>query len=190
MDGAVQSRSCGEVERNLAYVALGSNLGDRDAHLAFAVRRLETLPGTSVVARSTVYESAPVGPGSQPDYLNAVVALETRLAPDLLLEGLHGIEAAAGRVRAGAPRWGPRPLDLDLLLYSDRCVETEDLTLPHPRLHERGFVLAPLRELAAELVHPRLGRSIAALAEELDEGDEARPWRTPLPPRIAPGEGE
>ncbi len=128
-----------------AFVALGSNLGDRRAHLRAAV---EGLPG--VVAVSGVYETDPVGgPGGQPPYLNAVVELETDLSPRALLDIGRRLEEAAGRVRAG--RWGPRTLDVDILLVGDLSVDEPDLTVPHPRLRERAFVLVPLHDVAPHL---------------------------------------
>lgn len=132
-----------------AFLALGSNLGDRRARLRDAVAGL---PG--VVAVSGVYETDPVGgPAGQPPYLNAVVELETDLSPPELLEVAHELEAAAGRERA--ERWGPRTLDVDVLLVGDLSVDEPDLVVPHPRMWERPFVLVPLHDLAPELVGDR-----------------------------------
>ena len=133
-----------------AYVALGSNLGDRAAHLQFAVDALAGADGICVVAVSRVYETAPVGGPPQDAYLNAVAAIETERTPHALLELGQGIERDAQRVRN--ERWGPRTLDVDLLLYDDERVNDPDLTLPHPRMWERGFVLAPLRDVAPDRV--------------------------------------
>jgi 2-amino-4-hydroxy-6-hydroxymethyldihydropteridine diphosphokinase len=149
-----------------AYVALGSNLGDREAQLRAAIEALRAPPGSRVVAISTLYETAPVGPPPQGPYLNAVVRLRTQLAPRALLERLLGIEVAAGR-RRGGPRWSARTLDLDLLLYGSLVLDEPGLTIPHPRLHERAFVLEPLCELAPRLVHPRLGTRIDELARRV-----------------------
>jgi 2-amino-4-hydroxy-6-hydroxymethyldihydropteridine diphosphokinase len=133
-----------------AFVALGSNLGDRRAYLRSA---LAFLPG--VVAVSPVYETEPVGgPAGQGAYLNAVVELATDAEPEALLAAAQGAERAARRVRA--ERWGPRTLDVDLLLVGDERRHGPELTLPHPRLYERGFVLVPLADLAPELVEGRL----------------------------------
>jgi 2-amino-4-hydroxy-6-hydroxymethyldihydropteridine diphosphokinase len=153
-----------------AYVAVGTNLGDRWAHLAAAGSALRATPGVEVVGASRVWDTPPMGP-PQPRYLNAVLALETALPARDLLAALRGIEAAAGRTRAG-PRWGPRTLDLDLLLYGDETIAAPDLVVPHPGLASRRFVLAPLAELAPELVVPGLGRAVSELldavpAEEL-----------------------
>jgi 2-amino-4-hydroxy-6-hydroxymethyldihydropteridine diphosphokinase len=129
----------------LAYLGLGSNLGDRRAHLQAAVDGLAATPGITVVAVSPVYETAPVGGPAQDDYLNAVVALDTDLTPRELLTVARRLEAAEHRVRG--ERWGPRTLDVDVLLVGDEVVDDADLVVPHPRLEERAFVLAPLSDL-------------------------------------------
>jgi 2-amino-4-hydroxy-6-hydroxymethyldihydropteridine diphosphokinase len=133
-----------------AYLALGSNLGDRLGFLQGAVAGLAEAPGIEVTAASRVYETAPVGGPEQGPYLNAVVALRTRLSPAELLGLAHLLEDRAGRVRA--ERWGARTLDVDVLLVGDERVDTRDLTVPHPRLWQRGFVLAPLADVAPHLV--------------------------------------
>jgi 2-amino-4-hydroxy-6-hydroxymethyldihydropteridine diphosphokinase len=157
-----------------SYVGLGSNLGDREAFLVGARAALAATPGVSVVAASRLYETEPVGP-PQGRYLNAVVALDTTLAAQALLERLLELEQAAGR-RRGGPRNAPRTLDLDLLLFGDVCIDAPELSLPHPRLHERAFVLVPLAEIAADLVHPRLGVRVSALAERVRDAGDVRPW--------------
>ena len=146
-----------------AFVSLGSNLGDRDAHLRLALAALASTPGVEVVAVSSWYETDPVGPGPQGPYLNAAARLRTTLGPRALLERLLQIEAATGRTR-GPERNAPRTLDLDLLLHGERRIEEPGLDVPHPRLHERAFVLEPLAEIAGSRVHPRLGVTIAVLA--------------------------
>ena len=128
-----------------AYLGLGSNLGNRDGLLQQAVDGLARFPDVTVVAVSPVYETAPVGGPEQPDYLNAVVALETEASPHRLLEVAHELEAAAHRIRA--ERWGPRTLDVDVLLVDDLLVDEPDLVVPHPRMWERAFVMAPLADL-------------------------------------------
>jgi 2-amino-4-hydroxy-6-hydroxymethyldihydropteridine diphosphokinase len=133
-----------------AYLALGSNLGDRLAHLQYAVDALDGADGVEVVAVSRVYETAPVGGPPQDAYLNAVIATETGLEPHALLALGQRVERDAQRVRA--ERWGPRTLDVDVLLYDDLRLDDPELTLPHPRMWERGFVLAPLRDVAPDLV--------------------------------------
>lgn len=149
-----------------AYLALGSNLGDREAHLAAAIEALRARPGVRVTAVSRVYETAPVGPPPQGPYLNAAVHLRTRLAPRELLAYLLEIEAAQGRQRS-AGRWSARTLDLDLLFYGSLILDEPGLCIPHPHLHERAFVLEPLCELAPQLVHPQLGETVEALARKV-----------------------
>ncbi len=149
-----------------AYVALGSNLGERFVHLANAVTALREATGVEVASLSPVYETDPVGGPPQGPYLNAVVALRTDLEPRALLDLLLAIEAREGRVRDGR-RNAARSLDLDLLLHGDAVLDTPELVLPHPRLHERAFVLEPLCDLAPGLVHPRLGETVAALARRV-----------------------
>ena len=140
-----------------AYLGLGSNLGDRRATLQRALELLAAEPGIRVEASSRVWETEPVGP-PQPRYLNAAIRLVTELEPIDLLQACRRVEAALGRVRL--ERWGPRTLDVDVLLYDDRVVDEPDLQVPHPRMHERAFVLAPLLELEPDPMLPggrRLG---------------------------------
>jgi 2-amino-4-hydroxy-6-hydroxymethyldihydropteridine diphosphokinase len=139
-----------------AYVALGSNLGNPQAQIAAAVLALDALPMTRVAARSALYLTPPWGPVPQPDYINAAVRLDTRLTPDDLLDHLLAIEHQFGRTRDGE-RWGPRTLDLDLLMLGDHRRTSERLTLPHPRIAERAFVLLPLCDLDSELFIPGQG---------------------------------
>jgi 2-amino-4-hydroxy-6-hydroxymethyldihydropteridine diphosphokinase len=136
------------------FIGLGANLGDAAATVAGALQALAGLPGTRLVARSSLYRSAPVD-AQGPAFVNAVAELATTLDPAALLQAMHGIEQAHGRERPY--RNAPRTLDLDLLLYGERVIDQPGLQLPHPRLHERAFVLLPLAELAPGLVHPQLG---------------------------------
>jgi len=146
-----------------AYVGLGSNLGDRERTLREAVSALGAEKGIVVAAVSRLRETEPVGVGSQPRFLNGVVALDTTLSARALLGRLLALERRFGRVRV-AGRRAPRTLDLDLLLYGDETIDEPDLVVPHPRLHERRFVLEPLAELAPRLAVPRHGRVDALLA--------------------------
>jgi 2-amino-4-hydroxy-6-hydroxymethyldihydropteridine diphosphokinase len=146
-------------------VALGSNLGDREAHLAAAIADLRAHPEIRIAAVSAVYETDPVGPPPQGPYLNAVVRLRTALGPRALLALLLAIEAARGRQRG--ERWGARSLDLDLLLYGTLVIDEPGLRVPHPHLHERAFVLEPLCDVAPGFVHPLLGLTMEELARRV-----------------------
>lgn len=145
-----------------AYIALGSNLGDRQSNLESAVTALRATAGVTVTKVSTFLENPAVGgPADSPAFLNAAAAIETTLPPRELLSALLKIEKALGRERR--EKWGPRVIDLDIVLYGDRIVEEWDLRIPHPLMHERPFVLAPLAEIAPEAVHPRFKKSVATL---------------------------
>ena len=148
-----------------AYVALGSNLGDRERTRRDAVDALAAEDGVEVVAVSRLVETEPVGFVDQPRFLNGVAALETDRPAGALLELLLDVERRFGRVREGVPAQGPRTLDLDLLLYGDAAIDEPGLQVPHPRMHERAFVLEPLAELDPRLEIPGLGAVEAILAE-------------------------
>ncbi|NJD04975.1 MAG: 2-amino-4-hydroxy-6-hydroxymethyldihydropteridine diphosphokinase [Methylococcaceae bacterium] len=142
----------------IAYIGLGANLADPVSQLQTACAAIAALPGVRVLGCSPFYRSSPLGPADQPDYVNAVMAVETDDAPLDFLRQLQAIETQQGRVRSGN-RWGPRTLDLDLLLYGDQVIATAELTVPHPGLSQREFVLYPLRDVApADLVVPGVGR--------------------------------
>lgn len=153
-----------------AFVALGSNLEDPRQQVLRAFSELDALPETHVVATSALYRTAPVGYDNQPDFINAVAELDTELSPQELLRQLLALETAHGRERP-FPN-APRVLDLDLLLYDALQLNTPELVLPHPRLHERGFVLFPLADLAPELAVPGKGRVRALLRALPDQGVE------------------
>jgi 2-amino-4-hydroxy-6-hydroxymethyldihydropteridine diphosphokinase len=172
MDGAIEEQ---------VYVAMGSNLGDRDAHLAAGLAALRASEGIEVVAVSPLYETDPIGPPPQGPYLNGAIQLSTSLDPHVLLKRLLEIEAEQGRTR-GADRNAPRTLDLDLLLYGERKWVEPDLEIPHPRLAERPFVLEPLCDLAADFIHPVLGETIEALALRVRDPAAVR-LRTPATAR-------
>ncbi len=140
-----------------SYIGLGSNLDNPAWQLDTALRSLDQIPDTRLVKNSSFYRSAPLGPSEQPDFINAVALLDSDLAPGQLLAWLQSIENSQGRVRNGQ-RWGPRTLDLDLLLYGRHVIDEADLKVPHPGIRYRNFVLVPLLELAPQLEIPGLGR--------------------------------
>jgi len=140
-----------------AYIGIGSNLGDPPARVRAAFRELQHLPGTRLAACSSLYRSSPMGPEDQPDYVNAVAAVDTGISAAALLQALAQIEDRQGRAR-GPQQWGPRTLDLDLLLYGEQRITAPGLVVPHPGLHERDFVLVPLAEIAGDLDVPGRGR--------------------------------
>lgn len=148
-----------------AAIALGSNLGDSCAVVETALKILAATPGIILERQSHLYRTAPVGP-PQPDYINACTVVATKLEPQALLTTLLAIEQQFGRVRL--ERWGPRLLDLDLLLYDDQILDTPSLQLPHPRMHERAFVLVPLAEIAPQWIHPVMGEAIGHLVQQVD----------------------
>src|SRR6516225_4380366 len=163
-----------------ALLALGSNLGDRKALVDEAVTRLDRLPGTRLAARSSYYRTEPVGPVSQEWFLNIAVALRTELEPQALLAACQAIEADLGRRRAAEIRWGPRFIDIDIVAFDDVVRADPGLTLPHPRFAERGFVLVPLVEIAADANVG--GRAIAEYLAEVDpSGVEKLDWPVPAP---------
>lgn len=154
-----------------ACIALGSNLGDRDANIRSALAQLEDTSGIEFVAVSDILETPPMGPEGQRAYLNAAVVVQTTHSPRELLDCLLRIEAAHGRQRNRSQRWGPRELDLDLLLYDSLVVDEPGLTVPHPHMHERLFVLEPLAQVAPEMVHPLLHADIKTLLTRLQTAE-------------------
>lgn len=165
--GGVAARGSAAAQASEVFVALGSNLGDRAATLRRAAAELDRLPGTRLERLSRFMETPPEGPPGQGPYLNAAAQLRSELPPRRLLEALLEIERSHGRLRDPQQRHGPRTLDLDLLLHGDLVLAEPGLTLPHPRLHERRFVLAPLAEIAPRLRHPLRGSSIESLLRSL-----------------------
>ena len=137
----------------IVYVALGANLGDPLQQAENAIAAIEQIPQTSVIKISPFYRSKPLGPQDQPDYLNAVIKIITELSPLVLLKALQTIELNLGRVRK-ANRWGPRTLDLDILLYDNQVIQSEELTIPHYDMYNREFVLYPLFDIAPDLILP------------------------------------
>ncbi len=155
------------------YLGLGSNLGDREGNILRAIEQLEE--GVRISQLSSLYETEPVGYLEQPWFLNAVCAGETELTPHSLLDFLKSIERELGRIEG--VRWGPRPVDIDILFYNNLILSDERLTIPHPRLHKRRFVLIPLAEIAPHLVHPLLGLTVAELLAKVEDNSEVRLWK-------------
>jgi 2-amino-4-hydroxy-6-hydroxymethyldihydropteridine diphosphokinase len=150
------------------FLGLGSNIGDRAANIGRARRLLEEVAGVRVVGMSSLIETRPVGYEDQPDFINAALEIETTLEPRGLLTQIKRIEREIGRKETF--RFGPRVIDIDILLFGDRLVDDPGLTIPHPRMHERRFVLGPLAEIAPEVVHPVLKTRIIDLLDQLDSG--------------------
>lgn len=156
----------------LAYIAIGSNLASPLEQVNAAVQALGDIPQTRVVALSSFYRTPPLGPQDQPDYLNAAIALETVLSAEALLDNTQRIELQQGRVRK-EERWGPRTLDLDIMLFGDAVINTERLTVPHYDMKRRGFMLWPLFEIAPDLIFPD-GETLSDLLAHLNAEKPAR----------------
>ena len=156
----------------ITYLGIGTNLGDRAGNVRTALRKLEDLPTIQLGRVSSLYESAPVGVTDQPDFLNLVAAARTSLGPLALLDALLHIENQMGRVRT--QRWGPRVIDLDLLLYGGERVSLPELTVPHPRLHERAFVVIPLAEIAPALTLPGSEKKVSDIADSFSREGNIR----------------
>ena len=154
----------------LVYLSLGSNVGDRGAQLRDALARLSVIG--HVVAVSSVYETEPVEFTQQPWFLNCAVVLETDKTPQELMTAILGIEEEMGRRRA--QKKGPRSIDIDILLFGDMIIESQDLTIPHPAMHQRRFVLDPLAEIAPEVLHPLLKKTIREMRDAIPEGQVVR----------------
>ena len=152
---------------HLAYIGFGSNIGDRLVHIQNAIQTLSKTEGITLQKISSLYKTDPVGYEAQAQFLNGVAAIHTTLSPLSLLHTLKDIETAIGRKHR--IRWGPREIDLDILIYGDLCVQTEKLVVPHPEMHLRGFVLVPLAEIAPDLVHPVFQVSIQTLLNRFED---------------------
>jgi 2-amino-4-hydroxy-6-hydroxymethyldihydropteridine diphosphokinase len=152
---------------HIAYIGFGSNLGDKVAYCEKAIAEILDIDNHKLLAKSSFYKTQPVGYQTQDWFVNGVIKLESDLEPQDLLRALKGVESRLGRTETFL--WGPREIDLDLLLYEDRVIQMDQLQIPHPRLQERQFVLIPLAEIARDLVHPVLKKSIRKLLEEIKE---------------------
>lgn len=156
-----------------AFLGMGGNVGDVPTTLAEAMWAIDSLPQTSIRAQSSFYRTPPWGRTDQPEFINAVVELQTRLAPRVLLNYLLEIETRFGRDRSESEKWGPRELDLDLLTFGDESIDEPGMHIPHPHLHERAFVLVPLSEIAPSLEIPGVGIVSELLANVSVDGIEA-----------------
>lgn len=166
-----------ETKPVVAYIGLGANEGDPRRQVEEAIARLAATEEIELLQASSFYLNPPLGPADQPWYVNAVIQVRTRLTPEELLRVLHRVEQELGRVRR--ERWGPRVIDLDLLLYDGVILSGPDLTLPHPEMHRRSFVLAPLAEIAPQAWHPTLQKTASELLEKLDPRDRESLERLP-----------
>lgn len=153
----------------IVYLGLGSNLGDRKDNLDNAIDALQNHEDIDVTNRSKVHETEPYGKTDQPEFMNMCVEIDTNMSPLNLLETILGIEHSLGRVRAEA--WGPRSIDIDILLYEDLELKLDDLSIPHKEMHKRSFVLEPLAEIAGGAKHPGFGLTVNELREKLDSGE-------------------
>lgn len=151
----------------LVYIGFGSNIGDRLSYIQNAIHALSEVEGITLQQISSLYETEPVGYEEQARFLNGVVAIETDLSPHTLLQTLKQIETAIGRQHR--TRWGPREIDMDILIYEDLCLQTPNLIIPHPEMHLRRFVLAPLAEIAPDVVHPVFNETIQTLLDRLED---------------------
>lgn len=150
---------------HIVYLGIGSNLGDRKENCLEAIRLLEENPFISVIKRSSLYETEPVGYEDQQPFINCVVEIETTLEPEMILKICQGIEKVLGRERK--THWGPRTIDIDILLYNNQIISKREVKIPHPLMHKRGFVLIPLSEIAPEAIHPVYKKKIRDLLKEL-----------------------
>ncbi|MBI4008413.1 MAG: 2-amino-4-hydroxy-6-hydroxymethyldihydropteridine diphosphokinase [Planctomycetes bacterium] len=174
-----------------AYLGLGSNLGNREKNLKDCIKKIKTLKGIKLLSASRFYETEPAGGPPQPKYLNAAIAIETHLSPRKLLKRLQEVESSSGRLRD--VKWGARTLDIDILLYDNQIVTDDDLIIPHIMMHERLFVLKPLCEIAANVKHPILNKTITKLMYDIKNIKGAcpiHPYPNPSPTAMKGRRGE
>lgn len=157
------------------FISLGSNIGDRKKNILEAIRLLDNPPDITVEKKSSLYSTDPIGYVGQDWFLNSVVEIITRLSPRDLLSRCQAIEEQMGRVRTMP--WGPRIIDLDILLYGGEIIEDDELIIPHPHLHRRGFVLVPLAEIAPDILHPRLNKTAVELLHQIRDGHKVDVYR-------------
>lgn len=155
----------------IAYLGLGSNIGERETNLNNAIAKLSEVPGIQVTKISSRYETKPYGKTDQPDFMNMAIEVDTNLTPLDLLETVLGVEHELGRVRNEV--WGPRNIDIDVLLYEELELQLSDLKVPHPEMHLRSFVIDPLYEIAPKREHPTLKMTVEKIKEQLDKGQSA-----------------
>lgn len=160
---------------NIAFLSLGTNMGDRLANLQAAIHQLSLTDSLEMKKVSSIYETEPVGYKEQANFLNMVVKIETMLSPELLLDRCLAIEKELGRVRE--IKWGPRTIDLDILLYNNDNIETEQLKIPHPRMHERAFVLIPLLEIEEDIHHPIFNTPLIQHLDKIFDKEGVRLWK-------------
>lgn len=153
---------------NTAYIGIGSNQGDKHKNCTLAVENIRDCERNCPLKHSSFYHTEPWGYSKQDDFINLVIELKTSFSPLELLSFLQGVEKKLGKKKNG--KWGPRTIDLDLLLYNDQSLESPQLTIPHPLLHQRGFVLLPLEEIAPQLIHPGFNQTISQLLDKLSDG--------------------
>jgi len=162
----------------IAHIGLGGNIGDVEKNILEAVRKISLIPATRILKISSLYKTEPVGFESQPYFINAALEIETAQSPLELLNALHEIEAGMGRTRS--VKWGPRTVDLDILLFGEKIIKSSAVNAPHPRMHERAFVLVPLAEIAPEAVHPVLSKTVNRLLSELPAAQGVELWKKPV----------